>query len=541
VPMVANIAETLSGVASLHGSRVGLIEAATGRSFTFAEVHQASMSYAAYLYGQGVEKETRVMLMVKPSMDFVALTFALFTIGATVILIDPGMGFSNLRRCIAHVKPQVLIGTPSALVFSWVYYRRFRSIGKRFCCGRGFGNDIRAQLDRGQPPCTFSKTDSQDLAAILFTTGSTGPPKGVCYTHAIFAAQLDLIRHYYGIGPDDIDQPGFPLFALFSLALGARVIVPDMNPSRPALVDPEKFTTSIEQHQVTYSFGSPAIWRVVSNYCRRKNKVLSSLRKVLMAGAPVPGDLIERVAAILPAGAQIDIPYGATESLPIVSITGEQVVGETWALTKQGKGACVGLPLPGISILVIEPVDGPIEDISEITVKGAGEIGEIIVSGSVITASYYQRDQETRGAKIADGHRLWHRMGDMGYLDDTNRLWFCGRKAHCVHTPAGTMYPILCEAIFNTHEAVFRSALVGVRGKNDITLPAIVVEKEKTNTIDDTLLITQLRALAKTSTLTRTIDTIFIHPSFPVDIRHNAKIFREQLSIWATKQSGGVL
>lgn len=106
MPMVANIAETLSGVASLHGSRVGLIEAATGRSFTFAEVHQASMSYAAYLYGQGVEKETRVMLMVKPSMDFVALTFALFTIGATVILIDPGMGFSNLRRCIAHVKPR---------------------------------------------------------------------------------------------------------------------------------------------------------------------------------------------------------------------------------------------------------------------------------------------------------------------------------------------------------------------------------------------------------------------------------------------------
>ncbi len=540
--MTENIAYTLRDTARVQGPKTAIIEAGSGRSCSFAELDRLADRYGAYFQNQGVKPGDRVILMVRPSIDFIALSYALFKIGAPVILIDPGMGYKNLLRCIESVRPDYLIGIPAAVALSLLYYNKFRTLKKRFCCGSVLGLphlDIRRKAARQSGTCREFAADDQSLAAIIFTTGSTGPPKGVRFEHTIFSSQLRKIKSHYRIGAADIDQPGFPLFALFSTAIGACAVIPDMDPSKPAQVDPEKFVASINKHQVSYSFGSPAIWHVVSNYCLKNEIRCSSLKKVLMAGAPVSGELIEKVFAIIAEDGEVHTPYGATESLPIVSIEGKEIVHETWHQTRNGKGACVGKALPGISLKVIEASDAILTSLADCTVLAPFETGEIIVKGDVVTRAYDNNEAHNLAAKISDGDGFWHRLGDVGYVDEQERLWFCGRKAHRVFTADRIMYTVCCEAITNNHPDVYRSALVGVADHSGKQIPVMVVELHKDVEKGRDEVIPQLRKLCGEHPLTEAIEHILVHEAFPVDIRHNAKIFREKLVIWAQKRVKG--
>jgi len=532
-PKNHNIAAVFLEVAKRQGSAIAVVEKARRgyRRSSFAELDRLRGEFAGRLRGAGIGPGDRVMLMVRPSLDFIALTFALFSIGAVIILIDPGMGYRNLLRCIESVRPDILVAIPRGILFSRLFRRPFASLRKRISVGSSLLAPSLSSLPPAEEKEVFM-AGPEELAAVIFTTGSTGPPKGVRYSHGIFHAQLELIEQYYRIGPEEVDQPAFPLFALFSTALGARAVLPDMDPSHPAKVDPKKFIRTLTDEGVTYSFGSPAIWNVVSRYCRLK-QIRLPVKKILMAGAPVSGELVARVASIMPEDGEIHTPYGATEALPVVSIEGREIVRDCWSLTGQGKGVCVGRALPGIVLRVIRPIDGILQKWDQAEVLATGEIGEIVVKGPVVTSAYENDEEETALAKISDEAGFWHRMGDMGYLDEQGRLWFCGRKAHVVHTETGPMYTICCEAIFNLHPRVARSALVGL-GEPGRQHPVIVVEVE--GICDEEELFVELRRLAERNSLTRVIDTFLLHPSFPVDIRHNAKIFREKLAVWAEKQ-----
>ncbi len=540
--MSINIGHTLAECASKLTDATALVEASSGHSLSFKELNTRANSFANILDNGGVNAGKRVMLMVKPSADFICLTFALFKIGAPVILIDPGMGYKNLLRCIEGVKPEFLVGIPKALLFRHLFPKVFKSIKKSFCCGGSFGllgSDICKKADTVRSEYLAYNPSVTDLAAIIFTTGSTGPPKGVRYEHSIFYAQLRLIRDYYKIGPGEIDQPAFPLFALFSTALGAKAIIPDMDPTVPAKVNPETFTRSIHKYGVTYSFGSPAIWNVIGNFCEKNDSRLQTLNKVLMAGAPVSGDLLATMYDVLPGDAEIHTPYGATESLPIVSIEGREITEYTWELSKKGHGTCVGRALPGIEIQIVAIDDGIITKIDSNSFLKVNEIGEIIVRGDVVTRSYENNDKENQMAKIPDDDSFWHRMGDTGYLDSKNRLWFCGRRAHRVEDShlKKMYYSIPCESVFNGHDDIFRSALVGIYSlKMKTKIPAIILEPEKECSLSEEQLIKDAKQLGSNSQLTQEIEHYLIYHDFPVDIRHNAKIFREKLAVWAEKQ-----
>lgn len=539
--MGLNISETLSEVAAAQGHKIGIVEAQSGRKMSFAELNTSAKHYASYLHENGVEAGDRVMLMVKPSADFISLTFGLFHIGAPVILIDPGMGYKNLLRCIAKVQPDYMIGMPQAIFFKKLFHNSFKSVRKSFSCGSWFnitGKDIRKEAQRSSRDVEVYAPKDESLAAIIFTTGSTGPPKGVRFEHSIFSSQLQYIKNYYGISADDVDLPGFPLFALFSTALGACAIIPDMDPTKPAQVNPMKFVNAIKTYGVTYSFGSPAIWHVVSNYCAQKKITCKTLKKVLMAGAPVPGNLIKRVYGLMPEGGQIYTPYGATESLPIVSIEGREIINHTWSKTAKGHGTCVGRALPGIEVEIIEVSEQPFTSYDRCMKKPVNEIGEIIVKGKVVSKAYENNESETTLSKIPDKVGFWHRIGDMGYLDDQGRLWFCGRKAHRVHTQSGFMHTIPCEAIINEHPHVYRSALVGIDTSDGFEEPAIIVEREPGAELGHKELLAEIKQLAAAHPLTQAVKYFLIHSSFPVDIRHNAKIFREKLKIWAQDKIG---
>lgn len=513
----------------------------TYSQLTFQQLDQETDRLARGFREMGVQQGTRMVLMVRPSLEFIALTFALFKAGAVIVLIDPGMGRTNIFNCLDEVEPEGFVAIPVVQAIRILNGKRFRrsrfnvTVGRRWFWGGPTYADL---LGADWTPFSTVATKSTDSAAVIFTSGSTGPPKGVAYEHGMFNAQVDLIQQMYDIQPGELDLPGFPLFALFNAAMGVTTVVPDMDPTRPAKVDPQKIIETIRDQGITQAFGSPAMWNRIGRYCEAQRVQLPSVRRVLSAGAPVPVHVLERMlGALSDPNANIHTPYGATESLPVASISGREVLERTAALTRRGAGTCVGRTFPQIDVRIIAITEGPIASIDAATELPTGEIGEIIVRGPSVTREYFRRPEATALAKIPDGERFWHRIGDVGYIDRDGLLWFCGRKAHIVETPAGRMFTIPCEAIFNEYPRIYRSALVGVGAKPQQT-PAIVAEPEAgqfpSTPTDEQKLREELLVLGRANPLTASIQQILFHPSLPVDTRHNVKIQREALAKWAS-------
>ncbi len=509
-------------------------------TLTFAELDAEVDAWMEKLAARDVRRGDRVLVMVRQGLPLIAAAFALFKLGAVPVIIDPGMGRKSFLACVARSRPRVLLGIPLAQVMSHVFRAAFASVEIRvWASGSAIARLGSSQSKIDNPKSKIVASSASDLAAILFTSGSTGAPKGVCYEHGMFDAQVRLVRDTYGIEPGEVDLPMLPIFALFNPALGLTTVVPELDPSRPATVDPEKIVRAIQQEQVTNSFGSPTLWRKICRYCLANNLTLPSVRRVLLAGAPVPPALFADLQKILPNGTAHS-PYGATESLPIASISAREVLEETAAATAVGKGTCVGRPVREIEIKIIAISDTPIATLVDVQELPAGEIGEIIVRGPVATKAYDELPEATARAKIRDGDRLWHRMGDLGYLDAPGRLWFCGRQAERVGTNHGPLYTEQVEPIFNAHPGVARSALVGVGP--DRRQPAIVVEPASHAMVATPSLrrklVRELRQLGAAHAHTYYIRLAYLHPHFPVDVRHNAKIHRLKLAQWAAGQAG---
>ncbi|MCB0324488.1 MAG: AMP-binding protein [Bdellovibrionales bacterium] len=506
---------------SARGSRV---------TRTFRELECESDHLAWALQKAGIVKGTRTLLMVPPGSEFVAIWFALLKVGAITILIDPGMGRKHLLTCIEEVQPEALVGIPLAVALRHIARRTFRTV--RVCLSVG----SRTQLPFGsidalsQPAYPIAPATEQSDAAIVFTTGSTGIPKGVLCSHGTFHAHISLLKSHFVVTSEDVGLPAFLPFALYCVAMGTAAILPDIDPRKPAAADPAKMVALLQTHNVSYSFGSPAFWGPVARYCVANKIELPQLTRVILFGAPVSEDVHRALAQVLPNGDSYT-PYGATEALPVTSISGSEIVCDTSSATRQGKGVCVGKPMPGTSIRIIELSDQPIAALNEAREAAPGQIGEIVVSGPQVTLSYYGRPAQTALAKIRDGARIWHRMGDVGYVDSAGRLWFCGRKNHRVETGRETLFSVPCEAVFNAHPEITRSALVGV-GPAGSAEPVLVVEGRFPRAVEQRLR-HELLALGRSKPHTAAIQRILFHPQFPVDFRHNAKIIREELAAWA--------
>ncbi len=519
---------------------------------TYRQLHHDSDVIALGLRAIGITRATRAVLMVRPGLDLFALVFGVFKAGIVPVLIDPGIGLHNLGQCCREAAPELFIGIPRAILAGRVLGWGRETVRRRIVVEPGrrrrFFGAIPLDLVRQQgwmlreagihEDPGIEGTPADEPAAILFTSGSTGPPKGAVYTHGILNAQVELIREMFAIESGEVDLCTFPLFALFAPALGMSAIVPEMDPTRPARANPARIVEAIDDFGATNLFGSPALLRqLVKGHDAGLTK-LPSLKRVVSAGAPVPAKIIERMAARLEPPAQVHTVYGATEALPVASIGSDEILAETRHATDQGRGVCVGRPVPGIDVRIIAITDDPISEWSDDLLVPDGTIGEIVVSGPVVTREYFNRPEATRLAKIADPARSFvhHRMGDLGYLDDRGRIWSCGRKSHRVVLLDETLFTIPCEAIFNTHPEVFRSALVGVTRAGD-TLPVICVEPaRRLSRRGEERVRRELLERGAGSPHTRRIRTILFHPAFPVDIRHNSKIFREKLAVWAGRR-----
>jgi acyl-CoA synthetase (AMP-forming)/AMP-acid ligase II len=467
------------------------------------------------------------------------------------------MGIKNLKQCFIEAEPDAFIGIPKAhiarLLFGWgkntvkkyltVTDANSGKISDLFVKLLG-GCSLNALLKKYPSPqekssFTMVTLSDNEMAAILFTSGSTGSPKGVVYSHKMFEAQIMALRDDYAINPGERDLATFPLFSLFGPALGMASIVPDMDASKPINANPDYIFAAIEKYRCTNLFANPALIDVlgIASTASHQGKILPSLKRVISAGAPATLPSIARFSQLLAENVPILTSYGATESLPLTKIASKELL-DTSAVTDSGGGICVGTPIKGVDINIIPISEENIDHWDPSLVLVANQIGEIVVKGDMVSEQYYHRDKATAQAKIIDRNdeKIIHRMGDLGYLDNTGQLWMCGRKAHRVETEQSVFYSIPCERIFNTHPQVKRTALVAVTINYKIT-PLICVELTDTakanKAFNQTSLFADLKNIALANPKTSRISHYLLHDDFPVDIRHNAKIFREKLAVWA--------
>jgi len=566
-----NVVDRLADIAGLMPDAVAVATPVRGdmagqnsySTCTFEQLDQDATTLARGLVELGVQPGTKLVLLVRPGIQFVKLVFALLRSGATTVLVDPGMGRKHLINCLASVEPAGFIAISPAQALRTLLRRRFPlartnvTVGRRWFWG---GRSFKQLLQLGnnsQAPLPVTQGD--DAAAIIFTSGSTGPPKGVLYTHRMFDTQSVEIQRAYAIHPGGADLACFPLFGLFNSAMGVTTVFPDMDFSRPAQADPRKLLSAARDWQVSQAFASPAVWKKLSAYCEQHGERILSLRKVLSCGAPVPAEVLRKTQLVVADGANMYTPYGATECLPVATIEADEVLQETAAQTERGAGICVGRKYDTIDWRIIRISDEPIATIEETEKLPKGEIGELIVRGPQVSPEYVavravghneqppHRPNPNQLAKIPDGNTTWHRLGDVGYFDSQERFWYCGRKAHRIETATETLFTIPCEAMFNTHAQVARSALVGL-GPGGKQLPLLVVEptaellnrrRKHWGHEDYQQLKDELLSLAGKHKNTWLIQQILFHPSLPVDVRHNAKINREQLAGWAVRELGG--
>lgn len=547
---ICNIAASLPRLAAQFPDRIAMRCPGTrgqngfaryDTTLTYSELDARSDAIAAGLAGRGIARGTRTVVMVRPTPEFFLLMFALFKAGAVPVLVDPGIDKRALKQCLDEAQPEAFIGIPLAqfarVLLGWAKSARIRiTTGRRAL----FADATLAQVERdgAQGASRFKMADTQpdEVAAILFTSGSTGVPKGVVYRHRHFVAQIGLLREAFGIEAGGVDLPTFPPFALFDPALGLTSVIPDMDPTQPARADPRRLHDAIARFGIDQLFGSPALMGVLA----RHGEPLPTLRRVTSAGAPVPADVVARMRELLPQDAQFWTPYGATECLPVAVIEGRELQA-TRAATEAGAGTCVGRAVSPNEVRVIRIRDDAIDAWSDAEVMGTGEVGEITVAGPTATDTYFNRDAQTRLAKIRErlpdgSERIVHRMGDVGYFDEAGRLWFCGRKSHRVEAPGGPLYTEQVEPVFNLHPDVRRSALVGV-GPAGAQEPVLCIElADGVPAREWPRIERELRVLGQSRVHTAGIGRFLRHRRFPVDIRHNAKIGREKLAAWAQQQ-----
>jgi acyl-CoA synthetase (AMP-forming)/AMP-acid ligase II/pimeloyl-ACP methyl ester carboxylesterase len=503
------------------------------------------------LVAAGVRPGDRVSLLVPPSADLTAVLYAALRIGTVAVVADAGLGVRGLGRAIRGAHPSFIVGAIPGLVaaraLGWPGRRisvatlspaLARSLGVERSLGDllRLGRARMAAASEGAPLATPAPTD---LAAVLFTSGSTGPAKGVRYTHAQLSALRDALAAHYDLGFGTGLVAGFAPFALLGPALGARSVIPVGDVTAPRTLTASAVADAAGAADATVLFLSPAalanVVATAGDLDATQRGALARIRTVLSAGAPVPARLLERIVALMPE-ATAHTPYGMTEGLLMTDITLDGIrsasddaatVAAEAAGTDAG-GVCVGTPVAGVD-LQISPLDADGRPTAPLTAE-PGVTGEIVVGAKHLRDGY---DRLWAVDRIAKAHSVpgarRHSTGDVGHLDDEGRLWIEGRLQHVVVTADGVVTPVGIEQLIEGVRGVRRAAIVGVGPSGTQALVAVVEldGAAKVGLADASL------AIAVRAATPRPIAAVLTVPVLPTDIRHNSKIDRTALAAWA--------
>jgi acyl-CoA synthetase (AMP-forming)/AMP-acid ligase II len=333
------------------GRRMGLYRRLNFRSFD-RRIDQ----YAAKFLIKGIRKGTRVLMLLRPGIEMMCTFFALVRIGAIPILIDSGVGLREIIRLGNFSKPDfIAVGN---FWRKWLISCPCLGIrGKVMVIGRFFAKCR-------TPAKILCATDPEDVVAILFTSGSTGSAKGVVYKYRNFVGQLDKLRQTYRLMPGVRDVTLLPVFTLFNPMFGRTSIIPAMDFAHPARLSPKSIIKTMVKHGATSSFGAPILWDRIAEYGLDRDIKLYNLDQIFLAGVSATAYTLEKIQSIAP-NAKIFTPYGATECLPICSISADEILGEVRSLQENGAGTCIGTAVDGIAIQIIEQEDCIVSTIGE--------------------------------------------------------------------------------------------------------------------------------------------------------------------------------
>jgi acyl-CoA synthetase (AMP-forming)/AMP-acid ligase II len=513
------------------------------RRHTYRELSADAEGVAVGLRDIGIGERTRTVFMAPPSYGSCVLGAALTRVGATTVWIDPAVGFLNVAERLNRLDVEAFVGIPLAhlgrLTFGWGPRFRVKPI---VIGGYGLPGHSLESLRRPMP-ATIGRPDvrPEDPAAIMYTTGSTGPAKPTLYRHRNLCNVFRLVQRAWRFDRRPgvpVDMPVFPAFFPVGLSAGGTVVVPPIDFTRqtPGKVDPRALLEVIRDCGVQTLFASPVI---LENLARlnEEGATARSLHTVVGGGAPLYRHMIGPLLDMMAEDGEVFADYGATEALPATEMPALDSLRETFAATAGGAGLCVGRPFPGVRVKVVEIVEGPLGSLTDARELAPGQIGEILVRGPHVSPEYADDLASTRKNKVLDPDGgIWHRLGDAGYLDDRGRLWVCGRLGHRLELEGGCLFPLQCEPIFDAHPSVRRSGLVGVPADGGSVLePVICIELAEGAGADRLRLRQELLGLAARHPATRRIRHLLFHARLPVDPRHNSKIERPELARWAAK------
>ena len=514
------------------------------RSISFGELAERTEQLAAGMASFGIKPGDRVAVMVTPGIDLCLAVYGCWRLGATLVLVDSGLGRTGMQRALHSANPLYLIGINKALIASKV----LRWPGKRIAVGSrsaalsraiGIVSDINALTELGRGKDVPQYPSPETIAAVVFTSGSTGPSKGVIYRHHQIQAQRDALMSLYSITSDDRLVAAFAPFALYGPTMGITSIVPDMDVTAPGTLDAPLLADAVELVNATLVFASPAaLVNVVATgagLTASQQTACTAVRLVISAGAPVRAALLEAASHVFDS-ADLHTPYGMTEVLPVadISLTELQQIAPRHVGNKPGEnGVCVGYPLPSVKIL-IDPVDQLGEPTGALSAE-PGVLGEIIVQAPHIREGYDRLWLTDLRASQPAG---WHRSGDIGQLDTAGRLWVGGRLGHIITTPAGTMAPVDSEQRLETLSEVEMAAIVGVGPTGTQLIVAVVQIPGSHHPVGGAslALIDRVRNVVAGDV---DIAAALVVRKLPVDRRHNSKVDRSAVARWATRTLAG--
>lgn len=504
------------------------------RSASFAALAGDVQRVAAGLHASGVRKGDRVALLVPPGVDLTVCLYACWRMGAITVVADAGLGLRGMGRALQSAAPRYLIGVTRALGVA----RALRWPGERIAVSptpeaglRALG--VRATLDtirhRGEARPAPPQPAPDDLAAVVFTSGATGPAKGVRYRHHQAQAQRDALMQVYDIRPTDRLVAAFAPFALYGPAMGIPSVVPAMDVTAPGTLTAPALGAAIEAIAATLVFASPAALRNVvasaAAVTETQRGALGRVRLVMSAGAPVAPELLRRVATLMP-NAEPHTPYGMTEVLPVADITlaGIDAAGA-------GDGVCVGTPLAGIDVM-IDPLDDKGRPLGSPATE-PGVTGEVCIRAAHVKDGYDRLWLTQHASAQPPG---WHRSGDVGHLDEAGRLWIEGRLQHVITTATGPVTPVAVEHAAGTVPGVALAAAVGVGpvGTQQVVVVATTEPPTRRPRLADTALAGEIRRAAGVA-----VAAVLVVPELPVDVRHNSKIDRTRVARWAEQVLAG--
>ncbi len=504
---------------------------------TFAELEFDTEAVAAGLVRAGLRPGDRTIVMMPVGADLAVLVLGLLKAGGVPIIVDPGMGLRRMLHCYRMVGAQAFVGVPVMHLLRRLRPRTFATVRTTVTTGRRWpwaAWSLR-ELARVAGRRGSFRPGPGDLVMISFTTGSTGAAKGVEFTYGSLEATVRAATGSHGLTAADVCLVTSLPFMFLQLLTGATSVLPAIDFRRVARADPAVVAATVAEHGVTALFASPALLGPLARHLSvsggsvpaAAGRRLASLRCVVSGGAPVSAGLVAALRGVIAEEGRVYATYGATEATPIASIESRELLRPgVRAAVESGAGVCVGAPIDGMALRVVRVADTTPLSCIDVPV---GEIGEIVVSGPVVSRRYLAPPDANTTMKITEDGTLWHRTGDVGRLDEHGRVWFCGRRADIVATAAGPLYPVPCESILDVHEDVLRTAIVPAPGADAAAV--VCVELQPGVAAGDFGRIAgELRELAAAHEVTRGLTEFVRHPGFPVDVRHNAKIDRAALA-----------